>query len=175
LVLDKGRCIFFGKTKEAKPYFERLGFQCEDRKSTPDFLTGLTNPQERKIRPGAENVPTNSVDLEDAYKRSPEHERAMQEMREYEQEQKEDVRFPSPLSRLLARMFRLTLLPMYTHFDKRVPSQTLKPSSRPKRASARARDQSTPPRFGSRSARWSPARPPCGGVTNLEFSRGISL
>jgi ATP-binding cassette subfamily G (WHITE) protein 2 (SNQ2) len=85
LVLDKGRCIFFGHAKEAKPYFERLGFLCENRKSTPDFLTGLTNPQERKIRPGAENVPTNSVDLEEAYKRSPEHDRAMQEMREYEQ------------------------------------------------------------------------------------------
>ena len=72
--------------------------QCEDRKSTPDFLTGLTNPQERKIRPGAENVPTNSVDLEDAYKRSPECERATQEMRDYEQELLGDV---CPLFHLL--------------------------------------------------------------------------
>lgn len=84
LVLDKGRCIFFGPAKEAKQYFLDLGFDCEHRKSTPDFLTGLTNPQERKIRAGAENVPTNSVDLEAAYKRSPNYARAMQELKEYE-------------------------------------------------------------------------------------------
>ena len=86
LVLDKGKCIFFGRAKEAKGYFEDLGFQCEDRKSTPDFLTGITNPQERKVRPGAENVPINSVDLAAAYKKSPSCERAMQELMEYEQE-----------------------------------------------------------------------------------------
>lgn len=86
LVLDKGRCIFFGPIKDAKPYFERIGYECENRKSTPDFLTGITNPQERKIRAGAENVPTTSADLEQSYKSSPEYERAMQELKEYEQQ-----------------------------------------------------------------------------------------
>jgi ABC-type multidrug transport system ATPase subunit len=84
LVLDKGRCIFFGPIKEARPYFEELGFECEHRKSTPDFLTGLTNPQERKIRAGAQNVPLNSVELEDRYHRSVHYERAAQELKEYE-------------------------------------------------------------------------------------------
>lgn len=91
LLLDKGRCIYFGKTNEAKGYFEELGFECENRKSTPDFLTGITNAQERKIRPGMENVPVNSVDLEAAYKRSSHHERAMQELRDYEQQLASEV------------------------------------------------------------------------------------
>lgn len=86
LVLDKGRCIYFGRAKDAKGYFEDLGFQCEDRKSTPDFLTGITNPQERKIRPGVEGVPINSVNLAAAYKSSSHYELAMQELKEYEQE-----------------------------------------------------------------------------------------
>lgn len=91
LVLDKGRCIFFGPAKEAKPYFEELGFECERRKSTPDFLTGITNPQERRIREGAQNVPVNSVDLEAAYKSSPYYERAMRELRDYEAQLKSEV------------------------------------------------------------------------------------
>lgn len=93
LVLDKGRCIFFGPTKEAKPYFLGLGFECENRKSTPDFLTGITNPQERKIREGIDesSVPLNSVELEAAYKQSDVYQRAMRELEDYEQQLKEQV------------------------------------------------------------------------------------
>ncbi|PRP75001.1 hypothetical protein PROFUN_07394 [Planoprotostelium fungivorum] len=65
LVLEKGRCIYFGPISEAKQYFIDLGFECEPRKTTPDFLTGVTNPQERKIRKGFENiVPLDPVALE---------------------------------------------------------------------------------------------------------------
>lgn len=55
LLLDKGLCMYFGPAKEAKGYFEDMGFVCEDRKSTPDFLTGLTNLNERKVAPGFED------------------------------------------------------------------------------------------------------------------------
>jgi len=71
LVLEKGRCIYFGPVAEAKQYFIDLGFDCEPRKSTPDFLTGVTNPQERKIRPGWESkVPLDPIALEAAWKSS---------------------------------------------------------------------------------------------------------
>ena len=70
LVLDKGVCIYFGPANQAKPYFEELGFECERRKSmsftllykiktiigTPDFLTGITNPNERKARARFEDL-----------------------------------------------------------------------------------------------------------------------
>ncbi|KAJ3034459.1 hypothetical protein HDV00_005010 [Rhizophlyctis rosea] len=75
MVLDKGRCIFFGPVKRAKEYFEELGFLCEERKSTPDFLTGITNPQERKIKPGYEaKVPQTPQELEEAFRKSRDYE-----------------------------------------------------------------------------------------------------
>lgn len=43
LVFDKGKMIYFGPTKEAKQYFLDLGFVCEPRKSTPDFLSTFSN------------------------------------------------------------------------------------------------------------------------------------
>ncbi|EFA80736.1 ABC transporter G family protein [Heterostelium album PN500] len=71
MVLDKGRCIYFGPTHLAKQYFLDLGFDCEQRKSVADFLTGISNPQERLVRPGFEGrVPETSGDLEEAWKNS---------------------------------------------------------------------------------------------------------
>lgn len=54
LVLYEGRQIFFGQTTAAKKYFTKLGFDCPDRQTTPDFLTSMTSPQERIVRPGFE-------------------------------------------------------------------------------------------------------------------------
>ncbi|EFA76868.1 hypothetical protein PPL_09620 [Heterostelium album PN500] len=71
MVLDKGRCIYFGPIGLAKQYFLDLGFDCEPRKSIADFLTGISNPQERIVRPGFEGrVPETSGDLETAWKNS---------------------------------------------------------------------------------------------------------
>ncbi|KAJ4267167.1 Multidrug resistance protein [Fusarium torreyae] len=55
LVIYEGRQIFFGRADEAKAYFINLGFECPDRQTTPDFLTSMTAPAERVIRPGFEN------------------------------------------------------------------------------------------------------------------------
>ncbi|KAF5025555.1 hypothetical protein F66182_2363 [Fusarium sp. NRRL 66182] len=55
LVIYEGRQIFFGPADEAKAYFINLGFECPDRQTTPDFLTSMTAPSERVIRPGFEN------------------------------------------------------------------------------------------------------------------------
>lgn len=68
--MEKGRAIYFGPVGEAKEYFQNLGFECEPRKSTPDFLTGVTNFQERRIRPGFEGkAPTTSFEFEEAWKK----------------------------------------------------------------------------------------------------------
>ncbi|OHW94180.1 ABC-2 type transporter [Colletotrichum incanum] len=61
-VVYEGRQIFFGKVDEAKEYFEDLGFQCPERQTTPDFLTSMTSPSERKIKPGYENVAPRTPD-----------------------------------------------------------------------------------------------------------------
>ncbi|KAF1992911.1 hypothetical protein P154DRAFT_557972 [Amniculicola lignicola CBS 123094] len=54
LLLYEGRQIFFGKATSAKTYFETLGFVCPQRSNDADFLTAVTQPQERQIRKGYE-------------------------------------------------------------------------------------------------------------------------
>eukprot|EP01117_Protostelium_nocturnum_P006317 TRINITY_DN227_c0_g2_i2.p1 TRINITY_DN227_c0_g2~~TRINITY_DN227_c0_g2_i2.p1 ORF type:complete len:1432 (-),score=505.14 TRINITY_DN227_c0_g2_i2:66-4361(-) len=91
LVLEKGRVIYFGPIGEAKQYFIDLGFDCEARKSTPDFLTGVTNFQERKIKSGMEDkVPTTSFEFEEAWKASDNCKRMKAEQEEYEKSVAED-------------------------------------------------------------------------------------
>lgn len=51
IVLYQGRQIFFGRTTEAKAYFENLGFLCPEQQTTPDFLTSMTSASERTINP----------------------------------------------------------------------------------------------------------------------------
>ncbi|PRP74981.1 hypothetical protein PROFUN_07374 [Planoprotostelium fungivorum] len=91
VVLEKGRVIYFGPTQSAKEYFVSMGFQCEARKSTPDFLTGVTNFQERLVRPGyEEKAPTTSFQFETVWKGSEECKRQTIEQREYEEKIEEE-------------------------------------------------------------------------------------
>ncbi|KAF5975090.1 ABC transporter CDR4 [Fusarium coicis] len=57
-----GRQIFFGPTSEAREYFTTMGFECPPRQTTADFLTSLTNADERIVRPGFENKVPRSPD-----------------------------------------------------------------------------------------------------------------
>ncbi|KAJ8067991.1 hypothetical protein OCU04_003570 [Sclerotinia nivalis] len=52
LVLDEGKQIYYGPKRQARPFMEDLGFICDDSANVADFLTGVTVPTERKIRPG---------------------------------------------------------------------------------------------------------------------------
>lgn len=71
LLLDDGYCIYFGPIKNAKKYFEDLGFHCPARKSIPDFLTGICNPLEREIKPGFENsAPKHASTFQAIYQKS---------------------------------------------------------------------------------------------------------
>lgn len=91
MILDEGRCIYFGPVSEAKQYFLDMGFYCPPRKSTPDFLTGLCNLNEREIVPGYENeVPLNAVQFEKAYKESNVYKRMMAERADYESQINQD-------------------------------------------------------------------------------------
>ena len=53
-MLYEGRQIYFGRTTDARQFFESRGFVCPERSTTGDFLTGLTNPSERVVRSGWE-------------------------------------------------------------------------------------------------------------------------
>lgn len=85
LILDDGYCLYFGPVSEAKQYFEDLGFYCPPRKSTPDFLTGISNPLEREIKPGYEDsAPLQGAQFQARYYQSSIYQRMMKELSDYE-------------------------------------------------------------------------------------------
>ncbi|TIA07748.1 putative ABC transporter [Aureobasidium pullulans] len=86
LVIDQGRCIFTGPAEAAKQYFIDLGFECPERQTTADFLTAITDPVERKFRPGCEaSTPKTPVELERAFRESSFYTRNQQDIEVYEQ------------------------------------------------------------------------------------------
>ncbi|KAH9904093.1 ABC-2 type transporter-domain-containing protein [Xylariomycetidae sp. FL2044] len=85
LVIDQGREIFSGPAKDAKQYFIDLGFECPERQTTADFLTAVTDPTERRFRPGFENkAPKSPEELEKAFRNSPNYQMLLADVRDYE-------------------------------------------------------------------------------------------
>ncbi|OSX66986.1 hypothetical protein POSPLADRAFT_1072131 [Postia placenta MAD-698-R-SB12] len=72
LVLDKGRQVYYGPPSCARAYFEGLGYRPLPRQSTPDYLTGCTDPNERQFADGRSeaDVPTTPEELEAAFQGS---------------------------------------------------------------------------------------------------------
>jgi ATP-binding cassette subfamily G (WHITE) protein 2 (SNQ2) len=80
LVLDQGHEIFYGSREEARPFMEQMGFFCDDSANIGDFLTGVTVPTERAIRPGFENLfPRTAAAVEEIYSNSHAKEKWIQE------------------------------------------------------------------------------------------------
>ncbi|KAI8628388.1 ABC transporter ABCl1 [Xylariaceae sp. FL1651] len=86
-VLYEGRQIFFGRADEAKQYFINLGFECPARQTTPDFLTSMTSPLERVVRPGfKDKAPRTPDEFATAWKNSAEYAALQAEIEEYKKE-----------------------------------------------------------------------------------------
>ncbi|CAH6719702.1 pleiotropic ABC efflux transporter of multiple drugs Cdr1p [[Candida] jaroonii] len=84
VLLYEGYQIFFGKAKEAKQFFLDMGYDCPARQTTADFLTSITNPAERIVRPGFENrVPRTSKEFETYWKNSPEYQTLLTKIDDY--------------------------------------------------------------------------------------------
>lgn len=79
IVMYEGRQIFFGNADGARQYFEQLGFVCPKSQTTPDFLTSMTNPTERVVKPGFEKVVPRTSDEFAAAWLSSEHRRLLQQ------------------------------------------------------------------------------------------------
>ncbi|OLN81927.1 ABC transporter CDR4-like protein 4 [Colletotrichum chlorophyti] len=87
VVLYEGRQIYFGPAAAAKSYFERMGWECPQRQTTGDFLTSVTNPSERRARPGMENqVPRTPEEFEAYWLQSAEYQTLRQEIEQHTQE-----------------------------------------------------------------------------------------
>lgn len=86
-VLYEGRQIYFGPAAEARSYFERQGWYCPPRQTTGDFLTSVTNPQERVTIKGMESrVPRTPEEFEQYWRQSPEYAALQRDLDSYEQE-----------------------------------------------------------------------------------------
>ncbi|TFY58327.1 hypothetical protein EVG20_g8195 [Dentipellis fragilis] len=69
MVIDQGRQVYYGRPTEARAWFESIGYRSLPRQSTPDYLTGCTDPNERQFAPGRteHDVPCSPESLEAAY------------------------------------------------------------------------------------------------------------
>ncbi|KAF7880573.1 uncharacterized protein EAF02_007419 [Botrytis sinoallii] len=72
LVLYDGYQIYSGPAGDtAKRYFTDLGFECPPRQTTPDFLTAITSPDERRVKTGhSPPPPLDPAGLADAFRKS---------------------------------------------------------------------------------------------------------
>ncbi|EWY89807.1 hypothetical protein FOYG_07462 [Fusarium oxysporum NRRL 32931] len=87
LVLYEGRGIFFGNASLASGYFGRMGWYRHPRQTAGDFLTVVTNPEQRQAKAGHENsVPRSSEEFERYWRDSPEYLALMQEIDEYQKD-----------------------------------------------------------------------------------------
>ncbi|KZZ92294.1 ABC-2 type transporter [Ascosphaera apis ARSEF 7405] len=92
LVIDEGRQVFFGPIDQARSYFEDLGYKEKPRQTTPDYLTGCTDPYEREFKPGrsANDVPSTPDALAKVFEQSEQYKTMTQEMEEYMVQVKQD-------------------------------------------------------------------------------------
>jgi ATP-binding cassette, subfamily G (WHITE), member 2, PDR len=81
IVLYQGRQIYFGSARNAADYFDRMGWEKPARMTTGDFLTSVTNPTERRPKPGYESrVPRTPEEFEKFWLASEECKSSMREL-----------------------------------------------------------------------------------------------
>lgn len=86
-VLYEGRQIYFGNIHAAKEFFINMGFDCPLRQTTADFLTSLTSPAERIVRPGFEGrTPYTPDEFAAMWHKSEDRAQLMREIEEFEQQ-----------------------------------------------------------------------------------------
>ncbi|KAF4555898.1 ABC-2 type transporter-like protein 6 [Elsinoe fawcettii] len=91
ILLHEGRQIYYGPASKAKQYFEAQGWLCPARQTTGDFLTSITNPTERQVRPGLENkVPRTAEDFERAWMASHAYQDNQRDIAMHERDSKDD-------------------------------------------------------------------------------------
>ncbi|KAF4336765.1 ATP-binding protein multidrug cassette transport [Fusarium beomiforme] len=87
LLIDEGKCLYFGRAEDAKKYFMDLGFECPERWTTADFLTSVTDEHERSVREGWEDrIPRTAEEFADAYRRSEDYQKNLRDIDEFEAE-----------------------------------------------------------------------------------------
>ena len=90
LLIDEGKCLYYGPTEDAAAYFEGLGFARPPRWTTADFLTSVTDEHERNISEGYEDrIPRSAEQFEAAYRQSDIYQKNVQDITDLEQHNEE--------------------------------------------------------------------------------------
>lgn len=80
LILDEGMETYYGPMKDARPFMEDLGFICADGANVADYLTGVTIPTERQIRPEMQHkFPRTPTAIKEIYEASSIYEQSISE------------------------------------------------------------------------------------------------
>ncbi|CEO60742.1 Putative ABC transporter [Penicillium brasilianum] len=87
ILIEDGKCAFFGPTEVAKIYLENLGFECPPRWTTPDFLTSVSDPHARRVKPGWEDrIPRTAEEFQAAYRQSDVFKQTLTDIQSFEDE-----------------------------------------------------------------------------------------
>ncbi|KAF7594206.1 hypothetical protein BBP40_009910 [Aspergillus hancockii] len=87
ILIEEGKCVFFGRAQSARRYFENLGFDCAPRWTTPDFLLSVTDPQARRVKQGWEDrIPRTAEEFQKIYRKSDFYKAALSDNQDFEKE-----------------------------------------------------------------------------------------
>ncbi|KAJ5584748.1 uncharacterized protein N7459_004548 [Penicillium hispanicum] len=87
VLLYQGYQIYYGPRDRAVSFFEDMGYVRPERQVSGDFLTAITNPTERKARPGMEEkVPRTPKEFSEYWKKSPEYQTLQEQIMTYEKQ-----------------------------------------------------------------------------------------
>ncbi|POR32505.1 Brefeldin A resistance protein, partial [Tolypocladium paradoxum] len=93
LLIDAGRCLYFGPADHAKQYFLDLGFECPERWTTADFLTSVSDEHARSVRQGWEDrIPRTPDAFAHTYRKSEVYDKNISDVEAFEVELEEQVR-----------------------------------------------------------------------------------
>ncbi|KAE8150955.1 ABC-2 type transporter-domain-containing protein [Aspergillus avenaceus] len=87
ILIEEGKCAYYGRVESARRYFEDLGFECAPRWTTPDFLLSVTDPRARRVQQGWEDrVPRTADDFQKIYRKSSHYKAAIADNEDFEAE-----------------------------------------------------------------------------------------
>lgn len=93
VLIDEGKCLYYGTTDAAVGYFESLGFERPARWTSADFLTSVTDPHERQVRKGYEDrIPRSAEQFVEAFAKCELHAANLQDIKDFEQRTDEQQR-----------------------------------------------------------------------------------
>lgn len=85
ILIDQGKCLYYGSAELAKQYFLDLGFECPERWTTADFLTSVTDKHARSIKKGWEDrIPRTSDEFAAIYRESDAYQRNLNDIKGFE-------------------------------------------------------------------------------------------